>query len=486
MNFTDKQIEAYLSGVFSGKYSASAKLPKDLYSAIAEHLMSGLDKGIGNVEFGKKNEGLLKEFRENIYMFSGAKTYQQVREMGNFIADSSSYAEFKDKALGVYNQYNKDWLRAEYNTAYGQGTIANQWQKIHAEKDTFPLLRYSAVMDLNTSEECRGFDGITLPVDDKFWDNYSPLNHFNCRCVLQQIDKYSNTKESTPKEREAAMNVGKEGVDDVFTMNPYKDGYVFSPEHPYFKVAPKDVKFAQQNFDLPIPQQEFNYNSSQMGLKDIRTAITEMFAKNGNLKSVATTSKLSLKEARERLDSLQDLMNEYKIVQPQSKWGVVEVEFQSNNKVYGSVSRYSDDYSLAKINFGDIGGRLDSRLFVEGGTTLRAKSAVDAKNIGICTQVHEFAHVLSVEGQAVQSYATEGVKDFWKKINKMKKEYQKELLSLQGKGDKVGLYKVHLGDYAMTNRNEFMAEAFTEYKLSSNPSKYAKQVGELIDATFKK
>jgi hypothetical protein len=31
-----------------------------------------------------------------------------------------------------------------------------------------------------------------------------------------------------------------------------------------------------------------------------------------------------------------------------------------------------------------------------------------------------------------------------------------------------------------------MAEGFTEYKLSSNPTKYAKEIGKLIDKYFKK
>lgn len=485
MNYTDEQIEAFLSGVFSGKYNASNKLPKDLYNAIAEHLMSGLNKGLGGVEFGKKNEALMREFKENVYMFSGAKTYQQVREMSNLIADSANYAEFKGKAMGIYGQYNKDWLRAEYNTAYGQGTISNQWSKIHDEKSIFPYLRYSAVMDANTSEECSGFNGITLPVDDSFWDNYSPLNHFNCRCVLEQVDKYSKEQLSSNAERDKALEIGKKGVDDVFQMNPYKDGYVFSPEHPYFQVAPKDVKFAQKNFDLPIPQQEFNYNSQQMDLVEIKGAIKQMFKQNGDLDTIVTTSKLSLRSARERLDCLQNLMNEYKIVQPKSLAGAVEVEFRSTGRTLGSVSRYKSNYSLAKINFGDKGASVES-LYEKGATRLRFASRVDQKNWGIATQVHEFAHVLSVEGQATQSYATKEVKDFWASMKKLQKDYDKELLSLQSKGDPKGVYELHLGKYASTNVNEFMAEAFTEYKLSSNPSKYAVKVGELIDATFKK
>ena len=60
---------------------------------------------------------------------------------------------------------------------------------------------------------------------------------------------------------------------------------------------------------------------------------------------------------------------------------------------------------------------------------------------------------------------------------KQKKPYT-ELLS--------ELNEIHLGDYADYNHNEFMAEAWTEYKLSSNPSKYAVEVGKLIDKYYKK
>ena len=46
--------------------------------------------------------------------------------------------------------------------------------------------------------------------------------------------------------------------------------------------------------------------------------------------------------------------------------------------------------------------------------------------------------------------------------------------------------EIHLGTYANTNINEFMAEAFSEYVLNSNPSKYAEKVGKLFDKYFKK
>ena len=43
-----------------------------------------------------------------------------------------------------------------------------------------------------------------------------------------------------------------------------------------------------------------------------------------------------------------------------------------------------------------------------------------------------------------------------------------------------------ISSYASSNDDEFLAEAFTEAKLSSNPSPYSKQVLEVVDKYFKK
>ena len=48
------------------------------------------------------------------------------------------------------------------------------------------------------------------------------------------------------------------------------------------------------------------------------------------------------------------------------------------------------------------------------------------------------------------------------------------------------LQDINISRYAMSNTDEFMAEAFTEAKLSSNPSPYSVEVLETIDMYFKK
>ena len=46
--------------------------------------------------------------------------------------------------------------------------------------------------------------------------------------------------------------------------------------------------------------------------------------------------------------------------------------------------------------------------------------------------------------------------------------------------------KIYISEYANKSVDEFMAEAFSEAKLSSNPSPYSKQVLEIVDKYFKK
>jgi SPP1 gp7 family putative phage head morphogenesis protein len=257
MKYTDNQIEELIKGVFGGDITVE-DLPEDLYHAIAESLNGGLYKGFGKdlTEFkmGGKDYELLAEMRENVYMFSAAKTYQQVREMNDLLTSSESFKDFRDKALEVYDTYNKTWLETEYNTAISQGMAAQHWVEIEKRKEEFPYLQYSAVLDDRTSEICEPLEGVTLPVDDPFWNKFTPPNHFNCRCLLLQISKYDDVEVTTEKQASELNKEQGDKMQDVFKMNAGKDGYVFKPDHPYFDVAPKDKQLAKENFGLPIPE----------------------------------------------------------------------------------------------------------------------------------------------------------------------------------------------------------------------------------------
>ena len=265
MEYSDEKINKLIEDIYDGVVDAK-NLPVDLYKAIANYLKKALYEGFGtsynaaleNLD-GSSLE-LLSELRTNIYMFSAAKTYQQVREMVDLMVKDDklkTFVEFKSEAKDVYNIYNEDYLKSEYNTALASAQEAENWDRIEREKEVLPYLRYSAVMDANTSEICAPLNNLVAPVNDPIWNTIAPPNHFNCRCLLETLDKEEGSNLETPtSEKNSVVKSVESEMQDVFKMNSGKDAYIFKPDHPYFSVPKEDREYAQNNFNLPIPKKD--------------------------------------------------------------------------------------------------------------------------------------------------------------------------------------------------------------------------------------
>lgn len=245
---TSEEQERFFKQIYFGSvtvYHLYKPLPYKLYRSTAKKLISGIKEA-------KPTPDLFKELSDNIYIFSGAKTYQQIREITSFITEGKSirpYNAFKKLAKESYDLYNDSYLATEYETAIGQAQTAVKWYEIEREKNLFPLLKREAVMDANTSDECRILNGIIAPVGDAFWKTRSPLTHFRCRCILTQISKYEGVSPSSRGEVSKAIK-DTDHIDPVFKGNPGIDKVIFNKTHPYFDIAPKDKKLAKRNFDL--------------------------------------------------------------------------------------------------------------------------------------------------------------------------------------------------------------------------------------------
>lgn len=265
-----KKIDVNKGQLYDGIYTGSVNihnLPKDLYHQTAFNFKTGIYKGYGKplakFDIDSPDYKLLEDLRTNVYLFSGAKTATQVEQMRGAMVEGEKiipFKEFKEKADGIFDQYNENWLQAEYETSIGMARNAARWEQVQKHKETLPWLRYIAVMDNHTCEICAPLNGITLSVDDPFWDTNMPENHFRCNCVTESIDKYDEPDISSEEEVQKAVTESSIIKSKQFDFNPGKERAVFKEDgrgkHPYFDIASKYPDLAKKNWGLDIPEKD--------------------------------------------------------------------------------------------------------------------------------------------------------------------------------------------------------------------------------------
>jgi hypothetical protein len=195
------------------------------------------------------------------------------------------------------------------------------------------------------------------------------------------------------------------------------------------------------------------------------------------IEDVTVDASMTAKKFNAYVKQLGQLVSEYDIFKGLDNSRGISLKFKSEGNTNGYVVHTADAKNILRINFGHKVDNHVNRNYQEGGQ-LRPKSRVDFDNNEISTLTHEFAHALSIS-----EHGPMGSK-FWPELEQIRNKYMAEVKTLKNRVQKLN--DIYLGHYGSTNIDEFFAEAFTEYKLSSKPSKYSKQVGKLVDLYFKK
>lgn len=251
--FSDEEKESIIQDIYAGEITVES-LDENMYNQIAEYLMKGITEGYGSdfvqLEYGTPDYEMLEALQENIYLFSGAKTYQQTKDMSELMLDEDgnrvSFEEFKELADQTFDNYNEAYLEAEYNTAIASARNASAWVDFEKNKDVYSQLEWKTADDELTCEICGDMNGIVLDKDDPFWDENGAPAHFNCRCLIIEVE---GKEESTEEDLDVTER------SDEFQNNSGKTGQVFDSDHPYFNVPKEDEAYAERNFDLSIPNE---------------------------------------------------------------------------------------------------------------------------------------------------------------------------------------------------------------------------------------
>jgi hypothetical protein len=289
----------------------------------------------------------------------------------------------------------------------------------------------------------------------------SASNVINCRCGVSVFPK-PNAQTTGENITDIGFGVAQAQVQSAIT-----DALLTSPE----VLAP----IAEQIIDGT-----FNAKTIDEARIQAKTILENAGLK---IRDVETAADFSVAEFNAYNKQLNNLTNEYKLDSLHNTKLNIPLKYDSTGNSYGYVKTINGN--LLEINFGNTTDSIFNRTrnLAEQRFSTRFKSDVSEVNNKIATLTHEFAHCMITRHA---EYRTVKGQEYYEELKALKRQYNGEKLRLRRRNNIEEYNKIWLGDYAETNVDEFMAEGFTEFKLSDNPSKYAIKIGELINKYFKK
>lgn len=206
-------------------------------------LKAGIDTELTT---GSVPEEMARKLDEDVFVFSGCKTYHELKEASQLLRDDKGQIKplhkFYEDIKAIHPTYNEQYLEAERQFAVHSSQSAAQWAGIEADGDSYDLT-YRTAGDDKVRASHAALNGITLPPSHPFWLQYMTPNGWKCRCRIVQTrrGKYQHTDDAT------AMQLGEQATTDLdsngrnraemFRFNPGKQRIIFPPNHPYYNLS---------------------------------------------------------------------------------------------------------------------------------------------------------------------------------------------------------------------------------------------------------
>lgn len=212
--------------------------------ALINETLRVLDTAVGSALPHEVPDTIRYALENNAFVFSGFKTFHALREVGLSMltekGDIKPFGEFLTDVRRINEQYNHNYLYAEYNHALGAAQMAAKWHEFEQDGDRYNL-QYRTAGDDKVREEHAILNGTTLPPSDPFWDMFLPPNGWNCRCTAVQVRKNKYPASDPELAMKRGQNCTEGAKKSIFRYNAGKSLQLFPPKHPYFK-APAEAK----------------------------------------------------------------------------------------------------------------------------------------------------------------------------------------------------------------------------------------------------
>jgi|WetSurMetagenome_2_1015567.scaffolds.fasta_scaffold42680_4 SPP1 gp7 family putative phage head morphogenesis protein len=211
------------------------KVPQEFIQTMTGIFNDALEEGIKTEDL---SDGTREKMQKSNYVFSGEKTFHEMKEAFALLFDENgnrkTFEQFSNDVQTINENYNKNYLKTEYNFATNSGLMAARWESFQEGGDKY-FLQYRTAEDERVRLTHRPLDEVTLPIDDPFWDDFFPPNGWGCRCTVVQVRK----KKYQPSDTDSSVKLGQEatsGKNKMFRFNPGKQGLTF-PKHNAYTVS---------------------------------------------------------------------------------------------------------------------------------------------------------------------------------------------------------------------------------------------------------
>jgi hypothetical protein len=523
---TQKQVDAInqaavnaqrMRGMTGAKYATEAhgmNLSQRIWKA-NEGALKEIESIIQNgLKEGKSAAQISQSVRK--YLNNPDALYRSVMNKKTGQLELSENAKNYHPGQGVYRSAYKNAMRlvrTETNAAYRRAQIL-AWS-------LNPLIKAYEIRLSNNHTTT--VNGKTVPLRDMcddlagiypktfMWEGWHP----QCRCTLIPIvistSEFGNFAKAIKEQKAWTAPTTVTELPDNFKkwLEDNKDRLAASQQQPYFVSENQGIINAVKNATVvqpvetkPVEQKTLttNITDAQENAKSIKNEeITDVNTFNkliDKAEGVPVVQKILQKGLQfitgreidvflKEIDVDMAKLYSKELVKLCSEYKLEQLPFRtfSTEKhlgYYGAVSVKKTlnfntteyDYSPKEMN---VSARFSQRTPDHAGFASRC----DADRLQTSTLTHEFGHNIFMKTGKFTSAESE----FYNQLKKLQSAYKKDIISAMGSKDFDSLT---LGDYASTNTDEFMAEAFQEYKNCSHPTKYARLVGKLIDKYFKK
>lgn len=222
-------LSQFLKKVYDG-FDTSDGIEPLMWREVLRIINEGTVEGLAQSKAATHDEIFLRNLRHSNEVFAAFKVHSMGVEMAAKLFDANGSLKPFDRWVrdvsGISSHQVGSWLRTEYDTAVIRAHAAADWQEFERNKDIFPNLRWMPTTSPHPESSHRQYwkTGLTLPVDDPFWNEHHPGDRWNCKCSLEATDEPVNR----PVDLEPTQP--QRGLEN----NPGKDGHTFSDTHPYF------------------------------------------------------------------------------------------------------------------------------------------------------------------------------------------------------------------------------------------------------------